>query len=148
MTKIDADKVLIYATSSKGLLVFDEPDFPHILPQVPGGTVELGEDIRIAAFREFFEETGLRAPDTLTLLGQTIYRFEQSGRVAAHRRHCFHVTLPDPLADTWTHSELTPSGGGGPIVFSFFWLSAAEAHERLGYGMEEALALLPMAEGA
>ena len=35
--KPDALKVLIYATWRDGLLVFDEPDFPLVQWQVPGG---------------------------------------------------------------------------------------------------------------
>lgn len=148
MDKIDANKVLIYATSSRGLLVFDEPDFPDVLPQVPGGTIESGEDIRNAAFREFFEETGLHAPENLTFIGQSLYRFEKAGRTIVHRRHFFHVVLPEPQAETWTHREMTPFDGGAPIVFRFFWLHIPEANQRLGYGMDEALALLPLAQGA
>lgn len=65
-------KVLIYATASRGLLVFSEPDFPEIPLQVPGGTIDAGEDPLPAARREFSEETGLTAPD-LRPLG----RFDQ-----------------------------------------------------------------------
>ncbi len=50
------EKALIYATTSRGLLVFDEPDFPEVPLQVPGGTVEVGEPVIDAARREFGEE--------------------------------------------------------------------------------------------
>jgi hypothetical protein len=33
------DKALIYATNNRGLLIFSEPEFPEVLPQVPGGTM-------------------------------------------------------------------------------------------------------------
>lgn len=46
-------KVLICATSRRGLLVFDEPDYPDVPLQVPGGTVEPDEDLQAAAVREF-----------------------------------------------------------------------------------------------
>lgn len=59
----DALKVLIYATWRDRLLGFDEPDFPEVALQVPGGTVETGEDIAAAALREFSEETGI-LPET------------------------------------------------------------------------------------
>lgn len=48
-------KVLIYGTSSSGLLVFDEPEFSEVPIQVPGGTVDPDEDIFEAARREFHE---------------------------------------------------------------------------------------------
>lgn len=57
------DKVLIYATWNDRLLVFEEPDFPETPLQVPGGTVDAGEDILAAAYREFAEETGLLYDD-------------------------------------------------------------------------------------
>ena len=52
------EKALVYGTTSHGLLVFDEPDFPEVPIQVPGGTVEAGEQVIDAARREFGEEPG------------------------------------------------------------------------------------------
>nr|WP_247880046.1 NUDIX domain-containing protein [Brucella pituitosa] len=52
------DKVLIYATWNKKLLVFSAPENPDMPLQVPGGTVDDGEAIQAAAYREFHEETG------------------------------------------------------------------------------------------
>ncbi len=49
----------MHATSSRGLLVFEEPDFPEVGVQVPGGTVEPDEGVLAAARRELHEETGL-----------------------------------------------------------------------------------------
>lgn len=66
--KPDAHKVLIYATWRDRLLVFDEPDFPEIELQVPGGTMEPGESAEQTALREFVEETGLAPPDAFTHL--------------------------------------------------------------------------------
>lgn len=130
----DAVKVLIYAVRGADLLVFDEPGFPEIEPQVPGGTVEDGEDIALAAAREFEEETGLTA-DAFHSLGIDDYRFEKNGRIHHHQRHYFRCDLPETLPDTWRHFEMTPFGGGEPICFRFFWIPITEAQERLGYGM-------------
>lgn len=132
-------KVLVYATSAKGLLVFDEPDFPEVGLQVPGGTVEPDEDILAAAVREFEEETGLRPAAGLSLLGTTNHSFVRNEATYVHRRSYFHIELPDDLPDVWHHHETTPDGGGSPILFRFFWLGRDEAQSRLGFGMEEFL---------
>jgi 8-oxo-dGTP pyrophosphatase MutT (NUDIX family) len=134
----DAVKVLIYAVRDGNLLVFDEPDFPTIEPQVPGGTVEDGEDLALAAAREFEEETGLTS-GVLKRLGIQDYYFERDGRTNHHQRHYFCCHLPETVPATWRHFETTPFGGGEPICFRFFWMPLAEAHNRLGYGMQALL---------
>ncbi len=140
--KPDALKVLIYATWRDGLLVFDEPDFPLVQWQVPGGTVDTGEDVAHAARREFQEETGLTLARPLTPLSVHDYSFAKHGKDICHRRHYFHVALEGELRPTWVHRELTPFDGGGPILFRFFWVSLAEARVRLGYGMADCLPLI------
>jgi len=140
--KPDALKVLIYATWRDRLLVFDEPDFPEIELQVPGGTVEAGEDIAAAALREFSEETGILSKTPLAPLVVNDYRFSKDGNDFCHRRHYFHIPLEGEQPPTWLHREMTPFSGGGPILFRFFWLGFDAAHIRLGYGMEQGLPLL------
>ena len=132
-------KVLIYATSAKGLLVFDEPDFPEVGLQIPGGTVEPNETVFAAAAREFAEETGLTPDASLSLLAATDYRFIRNNRSHTHHRSYFHVELPNGLPDVWHHHETMPDGGGSPILFRFFWLGLDEARSRLGFGMEQFL---------
>ncbi|MBN8952761.1 MULTISPECIES: NUDIX domain-containing protein [unclassified Rhizobium] len=134
----DAVKVLIYAVRDGHLLVFDEPDFPAIELQVPGGTVEVGEDLALAAAREFEEETGLIAT-ALRPLGVSDYRFEKNGRCHHHRRHYFRCEVPEAAPAEWHHVETTPFGGGEPICFHFSWIPIAEARKHLGYDMEALL---------
>lgn len=52
-------KAYVYLTCGTDLLVFDEPDTPHLGLQVPGGTIDPGESFLHGAMREFAEETGL-----------------------------------------------------------------------------------------
>ncbi|MDE1997240.1 MAG: NUDIX domain-containing protein [Rhizobiaceae bacterium] len=137
----DAIKVLIYALRGADLLVFDEPDFPFVELQIPGGTVEPEEDFFSAAAREFTEETGF-APLELQALGIDEYRFEKNGRVHHHQRHYFRCTLPADTPDSWIHVEMTPFDASDPIRFRFFWLPVAEAGARLGYGMQALLETL------
>ncbi|WP_052428480.1 NUDIX hydrolase [Actinopolyspora erythraea] len=89
---------------------------------IPGGTVEVGERLSVAARREVLEETGSRV---------------EIGAVAAHhtnedtegRRIRFHTV-------TFHAAETEP---GGPVVLS------PEEHERYGwFGSEAALALNPV----
>jgi len=131
----DAVKVLIYALRGRDLLVFDQPDFPALALQVPGGTVEPGEDILQAAGREFEEETGLISAG-LHPIGVQDYRFEHDGRERHHQRHYFRCAVPEVVPDTWVHFEMTPFDGGAPIRFRFFWLTIPEARQRLGVGMQ------------
>ncbi|MEI2298955.1 NUDIX hydrolase [Ensifer sp. MJa1] len=138
----DAHKVLIYATWRDQLLVFDEPDFPEIKLQVPGGTMAPGESPEAAATREFVEETGLTPLEPFTHLVMQDYSYRKDDRTVCHRRHYFHVALAGEQKESWVHHEMTPFGGGGPIRFRFFWLEIEEASHRLGYGMQDALHLL------
>ena len=139
----DALKVMIYATWRGRLLVFDEPDFPEVEFQVPGGTVEHGEEFAEAAAREFTEETGVAPESPLLPLAIDDYRFTRNGRTIWHRRHYYMAPLNGPHPETWLHQEMTPFDGGSPIVFRFSWMSLTAAGAQLGYGMERCLHLLP-----
>ncbi len=136
-------KVLIYGISASGLLVFDEPEFPEVPIQVPGGTVGPNESIFDAAQREFHEETGLFLERGFHHLGTTSYSFLRDGRRHVHERSYFHVTLSNDLPASWCHYEQEPSGGGKPILFRLFWLDLDLASLRLGLGMEEFLDRIP-----
>ncbi|MEK1933926.1 MAG: NUDIX domain-containing protein [Pararhizobium sp.] len=136
----DAFKVLIYATRKDFLLVFDEPDFSEVALQVPGGTIEPGENVLAAARREFVEETGILCTSPFALLATDDYRFVRSEREIWHRRSYFHIELASELRETWIHNEMTPFSGGPPIRFRFFWMRIEHAALKLGYGMEQHLA--------
>ncbi|MEQ9228544.1 MAG: NUDIX domain-containing protein [Parvibaculum sp.] len=133
------EKVLIYATSARGLLVFDEPDFPEVPIQVPGGTVDAGEELLAAASREFHEETGLTGCSAFRFLGTADYHLLRDGVSRIIRRSYFHLSLEGDLPESWHHTEETPSDGGPAVLFRLFWLDLAEARSRLGLGMAEYL---------
>lgn len=117
-------KAYVYLTCGRDLLVFSEPDFPHVGLQVPGGTLDPGESYLQAARREFCEETGLS-------LDIAIESFADQDRIienvphcldGLHRRRHFHGTIREKPADTWEHFETSPSSGGAPIRFRLFWI--------------------------
>jgi 8-oxo-dGTP pyrophosphatase MutT (NUDIX family) len=135
-------KVLIYATSSRDLLVFDEPDFPHVPLQVPGGTVEPGEELAAAAMREFTEETGLAPPAPFRFLTTVFYSFTHADKQHTHERSYFHVALDGGPPETWINIEQTPFDGGPPIRFRLHWIALDSAPQALGLGMEQALHLI------
>lgn len=142
MCKPPIDKVLIYATWKDRLLVFDEPDFPEILPQVPGGTVEPGEALIVAAQREFAEESGLTPVPPPIFLVSATYAILRDGEHILHNRHFYHIALSGPFCDSWTNLEMFPHGSDVPVTFRFFWLSLAQAEVRLGYEQQAALPFL------
>ena len=120
-------KALIYATSARRLLVFEEPDFPEVPLQVPGGTIEDGELPEATARREFHEETGLPQPNELIFLGCDNCQFTWQNDQYLHRRHYFHLPLSDDMPLTWDHHEIHAFDGAAPILFRFFWLDLEEA---------------------
>ncbi|MTH99300.1 NUDIX domain-containing protein [Roseibium sp. RKSG952] len=127
-------KAYVYLTCGNRLLVFEEPDNPHIGLQVPGGTIDPGESFLQGAKREFTEETGLDldvafdhfADQDLSFDDMPFEERPQStpGRpiTGRHIRKHFHATLDSIPLEEWEHFEMTPSDGGDPIRFRLFWL--------------------------
>ncbi|MBB4956190.1 8-oxo-dGTP pyrophosphatase MutT (NUDIX family) [Agrobacterium vitis] len=110
MTVQITEKVLIYATWEARLVVFDEPDFPELLLQVPGGTIELGEAPCHAARREFTEETGLTFEREAQFLTTHDYHAVRDGRTIHHRRHFFHIPLETaPQKHCYTGNDIPPA---------------------------------------
>lgn len=123
MTEIK-ERVATYITHGDRLLVFRHTQFPEAGIQVPGGSVEPGEDLSAAALREAREETGLPDFEIRVYLGAREYDLARWGGSGTQREHFYHLVLHDEAPERWLHYEHTPSDGTlGPIEFEFYWVS-------------------------
>jgi 8-oxo-dGTP pyrophosphatase MutT (NUDIX family) len=124
-------KVLAYiirhCPGGKELLVFDHRDFSDAGVQVPAGTVEEGESLEQALFREVREESGLTGLTLLRKLGES-----EEPEWNRHR-HYYLLEATGELPDRWEwvtndfHDEAHRERNE-PLVFCFRWV-------RLGPGL-------------
>lgn len=99
------------------LLLFTHPDFPEAPIQIPGGSVEDGEEIELALHREIAEETGLEGLVIVRKLGVSEMPVDGHGRLA---RHCYLLAAPKSVADEWIHI-VHGSGEDKNLRFAFSW---------------------------
>lgn len=134
-------KVAAYITRDDQLLVFHEPHAPEAGVQVPGGTMEAGEDPREAVLREAREETGLDGLELVAYLGRHESTLEvRNGERIAIQRHYFHLRLQGDAPQRWRHWEMTPSEGeDGPILLELWWTPLGEAQALLDGWCKEKL---------
>ena len=90
-------KVLAYITkgedAEREILVFEQKDNPNAGLQVPGGTIEEGELLIDALYREIEEETGINREDLeLKRKINTSNYFPQHKNVI-YERNIFHLTF-------------------------------------------------------
>lgn len=123
---IERTKVLAYITHGSRLLVLTHPESPEAGIQVPGGTVEAGEDIADAALREATEESGLTGLRLGALLGKLSLNRADVGLDEIHHRHYFHVWCDQTPPESWRHYEFTASdrpANHEPIPLDFHWVN-------------------------
>jgi 8-oxo-dGTP pyrophosphatase MutT (NUDIX family) len=113
-------KVLAYITRTHDarlqLLVFDHRDYPDAGTQVPAGTVEDGEPVEAALWREVWEETGLKTAQ-LKLIRKLAEHVSQEWQTV---RHVYHLATLDALPDTWTQL-VRGVGEDNGLVFVYRW---------------------------
>lgn len=115
-------KTYAYITHRNRLLVFRHPDSPEAGIQVPGGTINPGEEPGAAVLREAREETGLTALTVVGLLGEAtrdMSDYLAPGEV--HHRLYYHLRCGGEPPAAWRHYERFATGVSEPIAFDFFW---------------------------
>lgn len=126
------EKVFAYITRNNHLLVFVQPDSetgiinPAAGIQVPGGTINAGEQPVDAVMREVYEETGLVELRLDSYLGDIHYTYDPSvyGREVIHHRYFYHVICNQDTPTTWRTIEKDPSDDPGHIIIlEFYWVS-------------------------
>jgi 8-oxo-dGTP diphosphatase len=141
-------KVYAYITNRDRLLDFTQPDYPEAGTQVPGGTVEAGEDPDVAVLREAFEETSLTGLICEAFLGVADYDMSEFGRDEIAHRHYDHLCCPGDPPETWRHWERHPSDADQPeIAFDFFWVPLSNV-PALEAGLDQMLPRLRAARHA
>lgn len=125
------NKVLAYIfRRSKGfieVLVFDHPNVPQVNPQVPAGTLQVGEKPEEGVLREVFEESGLTFNTTDNFLGQ--FNYMAHDKDEAHNRYVYSI-MSDGIADSWSHRVKSCDKDNGEI-FNYYWLPLNEAKDKL-----------------
>lgn len=111
------------------LLIFAHRDYPDVPIQVPGGTVDKGEEVVTALFREVEEETGLVNLTLVRKLGT--YRLYWKDIMGQVERHFFLFEAPTDLPDKWEH-KVCGNGIDCGLVFSYSWIQLNDKLELAG----------------
>lgn len=117
------NRVFTYITNQDRLLVFDHVDFPEVGTQIPGGTIEPGEQPEAAAIREAREETGLHDFTVSSLIARETVDLNPFGKDEIINGWFYHLQCQESLHERWQETELTPGDGSSePILFELYWM--------------------------
>lgn len=117
-------KVLAYITRGDGpdqqLLVYSMKDQSDSGMQVPGGTIDRGELLMDALYREIEEETGI-AKDDLVLVGKLAKNtYFPRHRDRKYERTIFHLDYKGDGPDEWEHT-ITGEGKDQGLTLHIQW---------------------------
>lgn len=136
-------KVLAYITKGEQpnleLLVFEHKNEPDAGLQVPGGTIEEGEMLIDALYREITEETGITR-DKLSFMGKIHkYNYYPNGKDTAYERNFFHLGYAGD-EQCWEHNVVSDGLDNG-MTFQFRW-EPIDRLPKLAGEQDEAVELL------
>lgn len=126
-------KVLAYIIYNDKLLVFRHRDYPEAGVQVPAGTVESGESIETALFREILEESGITKDELRLVKHLKTYLYYAAYKQQHHERHVYQLELIQERPAQWEHT-LEASGEDLGLTFEYFWVPVHEAELAGGQG--------------
>jgi 8-oxo-dGTP pyrophosphatase MutT (NUDIX family) len=136
--------ILRNGPAGEDILLLYHPDHAEAGIQIPGGTVEPGEDIIGAALREAEEETGLTGLVLDRVLGQTDYDMRPFGKNERHHRTFVLLRCALPTPDRWFHWEEHPFDAPGErIRFELVWTRLDATLPPLVPGYDAFLGMLP-----
>jgi 8-oxo-dGTP pyrophosphatase MutT (NUDIX family) len=98
------------------LLVFEDPEHPHMGVQVPAGRLDPDEELEAGLLREIEEEAGLRNARIV----REISGFE-GHYPSRYENHGFHVVLEEEAPDEWEH-VVVGQGDDAGLVFRYRWV--------------------------
>jgi len=119
-------KALAYITRQHDgqtqLLVFKHRDFPEAGVQIPAGTVEPGEPVEAALFREIREESGVTGQQVQLVRKLAEFPDPAWGNV----RHVFHLVATVDLPEHWEwltndYNDEEAQARDERLVFCFYW---------------------------
>jgi 8-oxo-dGTP diphosphatase len=112
-------RVYAYVTGPRGLLILEHPQHPEAGLQVPGGTIQDGEEPALAVLREVEEETGLSDVRVGSCLGAQDFDMRRFGIDELQTAWYFHLECIRSTPETWYHHEA--HSVKEPIPFRFYW---------------------------
>ncbi len=129
------DKVVAYVlrNNKRDLVVFEhDKEWSEAGIQVPAGTVDAGEDPKVAVLREVSEEVGLSNVKVIEKIDQ--YLMYRNTHSQLNRRHVYLLEAGEAIPEKWVHKV----GGDGldkGMNFHCYWLPLEEAEYRLAGSM-------------
>ncbi|WP_256703946.1 NUDIX domain-containing protein [Paenibacillus sp. FSL H8-0259] len=113
--------------------MFRHRDYPEAGVQVPAGTVESGESVVTALFREILEESGITKDELRLVKHLKTYLYYAAYKQQHHERHVYQLELIQERPARWEHT-IEASGEDSSLTFEYFWIPVHEAELSGGQG--------------